>query len=87
MINNYLIQVYENDDLPTKICLNCEEKMVSFQLFVLECCKTQESLKKLYIDSTGAPPIKLEVNSQEEDVPAVIKAEVKLLIFKILCFN
>ncbi|KAJ0182533.1 hypothetical protein K1T71_001902 [Dendrolimus kikuchii] len=71
------IIVYENDDLPTKICLNCEEKMVSFQLFVLECCKTQESLKKLYLDSMGALPIKLEINSQEDVVPTMIKAEVK----------
>lgn len=46
-----LLQVVENDNLPTKVCLNCEEKMVSFQLFVLECYKVQEKLRRMYLDS------------------------------------
>lgn len=71
------IIIFENDDLSTKICLNCEEKMVSFQLFVLECYKTQDSLRKLYLDSLETLPVKLESSSQDESVPTLIKAEVK----------
>lgn len=51
-----LLKVNDNDDLPTKICLNCEEKMIDFQLFVLECCKVQNTLK----DMCGSLSIKVE---------------------------
>ncbi|KAM3967485.1 LOW QUALITY PROTEIN: uncharacterized protein ACR2FA_010062 [Aphomia sociella] len=67
------ITVNENDDLPTKICLNCEEKIVSFQLFILECYRVQDSLKKMYLDNYD---IKLEDESLLYSNP-VIKSEVK----------
>ncbi|CAB3239980.1 unnamed protein product [Arctia plantaginis] len=69
------IIVYDNDTLPTRICLDCEEKMVSFQLFVLECYKVQETLKKMYEDSFDSLGIKLEKMPIDYGVP--IKSEVK----------
>ncbi|KAG6440546.1 hypothetical protein O3G_MSEX001327 [Manduca sexta] len=71
------IVIYENDNLPTMICLNCEEKMVSFQLFVLECNKTQDTLRRMFADETlNSLKIKVET-SQAEFGEAVIKSEVK----------
>lgn len=72
-----MLQIHENDELPTKICLNCEEKMVSFQLFILECFKAQETLKNLYLD---AADVRVKLESIEFGAPpdTVIKSEVKL---------
>ncbi|CAK1602017.1 unnamed protein product [Parnassius mnemosyne] len=75
LIKEYVhIVVNDDDELPTKICLNCEEKMVDFQLFVLECGKVQKSLK----DMCGSIPIKLE-DVLDIEVPQ-IKSEVKVEI-------
>ncbi|KAJ8736375.1 hypothetical protein PYW08_007031 [Mythimna loreyi] len=71
------IIIYENDNLPTKICLNCEEKMVSFQLFVLECYKAQDTLKKLYDENYDSLDIKLEQTQAAVDFAVPIKSEVK----------
>lgn len=69
--------MYENDKLPTKICLNCEEKMVTFQLFVLECYKTQDTLRKLYkdVETYSDVRIKTENSAYGFNIPH-IKSEV-----------
>ncbi|XP_059051047.1 zinc finger protein 626-like [Achroia grisella] len=67
------IAVVENDVLPTKICLNCEEKIVSFQLFILECYKAQDTLKSIYLDN-------FNIKHEDESLlynSSVIKSEVK----------
>ncbi|KAL0851187.1 hypothetical protein ABMA28_007038 [Loxostege sticticalis] len=69
------ISIHENDDLPTKICLNCEEKMVSFQLFVLECYKAQETLKNLCYELSDDIRVKLE--AEIDFGGPVVKSEVK----------
>ncbi|XP_028156080.1 zinc finger protein 235-like [Ostrinia furnacalis] len=69
------ISIHENDDLPTQICLNCEEKMVSFQLFVLECYKAQDTLKSLFYDLTDDVPVKLETDVDYQ--VSIVKSEVK----------
>ncbi|XP_075972574.1 uncharacterized protein LOC142974257 [Anticarsia gemmatalis] len=70
------IMVYESDHLPTKICIDCEEKMISFQLFVLECYKAQDTLKRMHEDSFKTLQIKLEKLPVDFGV-SVIKTEVK----------
>ncbi|KAI5640560.1 zinc-finger associated domain (zf-AD) domain-containing protein [Phthorimaea operculella] len=64
------ISVTECDNMPTKVCLDCEERMVSFQLFILECYKVQDTLRKLCLDTN----IKTE-NSILELGLTVIKSE------------
>lgn len=73
----YSFQIHENDDLPTKICLNCEEKMVSFQLFVLECYKAQETLKNLCYELSDDIRVKLE--AEIDFGGPVVKSEVTAL--------
>lgn len=68
----------ESDDLPTKLCLNCEEKVVTFQLFVLECLKAQETLKKMCVGPYLTCPIKYE-DGIEFALPP-IKSEVSVRI-------
>ncbi|KAJ2947869.1 hypothetical protein O0L34_g9659 [Tuta absoluta] len=64
------ISVTECDNMPTKVCLDCEERMVSFQLFILECYKVQDSLRKLCLDNN----IKTE-NAHIDLGVTVIKSE------------
>lgn len=67
--------------MPTKICLNCEEKLVSFQLFILECYKVQENLKRLHEENlNSATDIKIE-NTKYIDFAVPIKSEVNFIIF------
>ncbi|KPI94859.1 Zinc finger protein 782 [Papilio xuthus] len=77
------IVISDNDELPTKICLNCEEKMVEFQLFVLECFKVQNTLKDIHrnlnikqehVEVIISPSIKSEVKDElmPEDIVSVI---------------
>lgn len=76
----FSLQVYESDDLPTRICMNCEEKMVMFQLFVLECYKVQETLQKMCGEKNEDLQIKCEISTNIiED--SVIKSEVNLFQF------
>ncbi|CAH0724860.1 unnamed protein product, partial [Brenthis ino] len=78
MIQEFIqIPVLENEELPTKVCLNCEDKVVSFQLFVLECLKVQDTLRKMYIDSCEKYPIKIE-GDVVDYVVRPIKEEVKI---------
>ncbi|XP_047526781.1 zinc finger protein 43-like [Vanessa atalanta] len=78
MIQDFMqIPVAEHDDLPTKVCLNCEEKMVTFQLFVLECFKVQETLRKMYLDTCEKYTIKLEEDIGIDFNIPPIKSEVK----------
>ncbi|XP_047023687.1 zinc finger protein 391-like [Helicoverpa zea] len=70
------ITIYEDDSLPTKICLNCEEKMVSFQLFILECYKTQDTLQKMF-DDHDSHDIKVEQTQAAMEYDVSIKSEVK----------
>ncbi|XP_073957698.1 uncharacterized protein [Choristoneura fumiferana] len=75
------ITVNDVEDLPTKICLNCEEKMVSFQLFVLECYKVQDDFRK-QMDKVGLQiepdfAIKLENSNAYYGTLPLIKSEVK----------
>lgn len=72
--------------MPTKICLNCEEKLVSFQLFILECYKVQENLKKIYEDSCNscATDSKME-NTKFNEFGVPIKSEVNF--FRIVINN
>ncbi|CAH0592439.1 unnamed protein product [Chrysodeixis includens] len=79
MIQDFVqIMIFDNDNMPTKICLNCEEKLVSFQLYILECYKVQETLKKMYEDNTNSftADIKME-NTKYTDFGVPIKSEVK----------
>ncbi|VVC87510.1 unnamed protein product [Leptidea sinapis] len=68
------ITVTENDELPTKVCIHCEEKLVSFQLFILECNKVQETFQSMCLTNIGV--IKEESPSARKP-PHNIKAEVK----------
>ncbi|CAH2102537.1 unnamed protein product [Euphydryas editha] len=78
MIQQFIqIPFEEHDDLPTKVCLNCEEKMVSFQLFVLECFKVQATLRQMYLETCENYPIKLEDDIVIEFNVPTIKSEVK----------
>ncbi|XP_049881451.1 oocyte zinc finger protein XlCOF6-like [Pectinophora gossypiella] len=70
------ITVTECDNMPTNVCLDCEEKMVSFQLFILECYKIQDSLRKLCLDRCENLNIKIEDGIVDFGI-AVIKSEVK----------
>ncbi|XP_004930192.1 zinc finger protein 660 [Bombyx mori] len=78
LIEDFLrIIICENDTLPTKICLNCEEKMVSLQLFILECNKTQEALSSMLMDLETS-----ELDEKKDDILLTvtdvhIKSEVK----------
>lgn len=47
--------------MSTKICASCEEKIISFHLFILDCNKVQDTLRKL-AEPNSAPlePIKTE---------------------------
>ncbi|XP_063395646.1 zinc finger protein 718-like [Cydia fagiglandana] len=81
MIRDFIqITISESDDLPTRICLNCEEKMVSFQLFVLECYKVQEDFRKQLdkeqLDICTDLQIKLEDTTLDYGA-SLIKSEVK----------
>lgn len=49
--------------------------MISFQLFVLECCKVQETLKKMYEDNSDSHGVKLE--KLPVDYGVQIKSEVR----------
>ncbi|XP_039760364.1 oocyte zinc finger protein XlCOF6-like [Pararge aegeria] len=78
MIQEYVhVSVNETDDLPTKVCLSCEEKVVSFEQFVLECLKVQETLKKMCLGACTTCPIKYESDDVEFGLPP-IKSEVKV---------
>ncbi|XP_069359825.1 zinc finger protein 557-like isoform X2 [Maniola hyperantus] len=78
MIQEYVhISINENDNLPTKVCLNCEERVVSFELFVLECLKVQDTLKKMCLGACEVMPIKFEDGIIEFGLPP-IKSEVKV---------
>ncbi|RVE44714.1 hypothetical protein evm_010618 [Chilo suppressalis] len=68
------IAISENDELPTKVCINCEEKMVSFQLFILECYKAQDNLNKIYLESNEGLRVKPEADDYGS---GYIKSEVK----------
>lgn len=35
------------------MCLDCEEKLLSFQMFVLECSRVQDTFKKMVIEDTS----------------------------------
>ncbi|XP_013191330.2 zinc finger protein 90 isoform X2 [Amyelois transitella] len=67
------ITVTEGDSLPTKICLNCEERIVAFQLYILECYKVQENLKKVCAENLS---VKIEYELLDFE-SSVIKSEVK----------
>lgn len=69
------IIIYDNDNMPTKICLDCEEKIISFQLFVVDCYKVQDALKDMYQKNFDPPDVKLEKIPFNFDIS--IKAEVK----------
>ncbi|XP_026319861.1 zinc finger protein 660-like isoform X2 [Hyposmocoma kahamanoa] len=52
LIKNFTqINVVECDNMPTKVCIDCEERIVSFQLYILECYKVQDALRKMCIDT------------------------------------
>ncbi|KAL4712737.1 hypothetical protein ACJJTC_008034 [Scirpophaga incertulas] len=68
------IVISETDELPTKICLNCEEKTVSFQLFILECLRSQEYLRQMCVSSNDVE-VKHESEYENSDM---IKSEVKV---------
>ncbi|XP_045496111.1 zinc finger protein 708-like [Colias croceus] len=77
MIQDFVqIAICENDGLPTKICLNCEEKIVSFQLFILECYKVQETLQNMYLNDCEKYTTDIEV-SEYHIGTSDIKPEVK----------
>lgn len=67
----------ENDELPTRVCIICEEKIVSFQLFILECFKVQETLRQMCLETCEKYPIKLEHDIVIDFNIAAIKSEVK----------
>lgn len=69
------IVVYENDVLPTKICMNCEVKMQSIELFIMECFKAQDTLKKMH--EGNVDDIKLECPQAPIEFNIQIKSEVK----------
>lgn len=71
-----LFQISDNDELPTKICLNCEEKMVDFQLFVLECYKVQKALKDIHRN----------LNIKQEHVDVIISPSIKYEVCKNVYF-
>lgn len=75
-LNFSSFQFAENDELPTKVCINCEEKVVSFQLFVLECFKVQETLRLMCLETCEKYPIKLEDDIEIDFNIAAIKSEV-----------
>lgn len=50
--------------------------MVSFQLFVLECYKVQDTLKKMYDENFDSLDIKLEHTQAAVDFGVPIKSEV-----------
>ncbi|XP_041975635.1 zinc finger protein 718-like [Aricia agestis] len=63
------IVVNDNDELPTKVCLNCEEKLISFQLFVFECYQVQTTLQKMFLENlTSHYSVKIEENMPVGDV-------------------
>ncbi|XP_053620872.1 zinc finger protein 626-like [Plodia interpunctella] len=69
------ITITESDSLPTKICLNCEERIVSFQLFILECYKVQDNFNKICSQNL---PVKIEdevINFGDSDIKSEIKVE------------
>lgn len=66
--------------MPTKVCLDCEEKLVSFQLFILECYKAQDSLRLILLDQSRQFDIKLEDSDDSVDFGLEVKSEVKMCI-------
>lgn len=58
--------------------------MVSFQLFVLECLKVQDTLRKMYIESCEKYPIKLE-DDVVDYVVRPVKEEVSISNTNIVC--
>lgn len=82
-----MFQVYDSDDLPTKICFNCEEKMVTFELFLRECYKVQEILQKTLRENHELLLIQTEFSKNVEEVP-IVKSEVSFscLFYYLLFF-
>ncbi|KAG7310691.1 hypothetical protein JYU34_003496 [Plutella xylostella] len=68
------VDISVNDHLSTKICPMCEDKVLSFQLFILECKRAQELMQKLYVDTLSSS---LQVKIEENDCVKQVKSEVK----------
>ncbi|GBP20691.1 Zinc finger protein 473 [Eumeta japonica] len=69
------VEITKTDVLSSKICGMCEDTIISFQMFILQCKKIQEAFEhSLSVDNDVT--VKLE-NSLNHDVPEV-KPEVKL---------
>lgn len=76
----FTFQVYKHDHLPKKLCLSCEEKLLSFQLFVLNCHKAQETLEKLFSDCSEDITVKNENETSAHDATnSEVKPEVRLM--------
>ncbi|CAH4031124.1 zinc finger protein 708-like [Pieris brassicae] len=76
------ITISEDDTLPTKICLNCEEKMISFQLFVLECYKVQENLQNMCAREDEKLELKLndDLNYRITEIKSEVKVEMDEIV-------
>lgn len=57
----FIFQIKTNDDLPKKLCSDCDRKLSDWQDFSTTCKKTQETLRKLLTSSSS----KSEINTKQ----------------------
>lgn len=70
------VRFEEESKLPMKMCLDCEEKILSFQMFILECSRAQETLKQMILEENTTTNTKVEeLNTLEIAVKSEVKIE------------